>query len=212
MYIAQRALSFMQGFLKSYGPSHIKKVLWDREFSRTKWDFIDDTAGDCVYPFLEKYARNGTILDLGCGPGNTANELAENAYQSYVGVDISQAALDKATKRTKKNGREGKNTFARSDFLGFMPSHKFDVILFRESMYHVPFGQVKLMLDRYSTYLKDDAVFIVRMYKSDSKTGVVKNRVKAKMELIEREFEVLEKSEFGESKATVIVFRPRHQS
>ena len=212
MYIAQRALSFMQGFLKSYGPSHIKKVLWDREFSGTKWDFIDDTAGDCVYPFLEKYARNGSILDLGCGPGNTANELAENAYQSYVGVDISQAALDKATKRTKKNGREGKNTFARSDFLGFMPSHKFDVILFRESMYHVPFGQVKLMLDRYSTYLKDDAVFIVRMYKSDSKTGVVKNRVKAKMELIEREFEVLEKSEFGESKATVIVFRPRHQS
>jgi len=212
MYIGQRALSFMQGFLKSYGPSRIKKVLWDREFSRTKWDFIDDTAGDCVYPFLEKYARNGSILDLGCGPGNTANELAENAYQSYVGVDISQAALDKATKRTKKNGREGKNTFARSDFLGFMPSHKFDVILFRESMYHVPFGQVKLMLDRYSTYLKDDAVFIVRMYKSDSKTGVVKNRVKAKMELIEREFEVLEKSEFGESKATVIVFRPRHQS
>jgi len=212
MYIAQRALSFMQGFLKSYGPSHIKKVLWDREFSGTKWDFIDDTAGDCVYQFLEKYARNGSILDLGCGPGNTANELAENAYQSYVGVDISQAALDKATKRTKKNGREGKNTFARSDFLGFMPSHKFDVILFRESMYHVPFGQVKLMLDRYSTYLKDDAVFIVRMYKSDSKTGVVKNRVKAKMELIEREFEVLEKSEFGESKATVIVFRPRHQS
>ena len=212
MYIGQRALSFMQGFLKSYGPSHIKKVLWDREFSGTKWDFIDDTAGDCVYQFLEKYARNGSILDLGCGPGNTANELAENAYQSYVGVDISQAALDKATKRTKKNGREGKNTFARSDFLGFMPSHKFDVILFRESMYHVPFGQVKLMLDRYSTYLKDDAVFIVRMYKSDSKTGVVKNRVKAKMELIEREFEVLEKSEFGESKATVIVFRPRHQS
>jgi len=212
MYIAQRALSFMQGFLKSYGPSHIKKVLWDREFSGTKWDFIDDTAGDCVYQFLEKYARNGSILDLGCGPGNTANELAENAYQSYVGVDISQAALDKATKRTKKNGREGKNTFARSDFLGFMPSHKFDVILFRESMYHVPFGQVKLMLDRYSAYLKDDAVFIVRMYKSDSKTGVVKNRVKAKMELIEREFEVLEKSEFGESKATVIVFRPRHQS
>jgi len=212
MYIGQRALSFMQGFLKSYGPSHIKKVLWDREFSGTKWDFIDDTAGDCVYQFLEKYARNGSILDLGCGPGNTANELAENAYQSYVGVDISQAALDKATKRTKKNGREGKNTFARSDFLGFMPSHKFDVILFRESMYHVPFGQVKLMLDRYSAYLKDDAVFIVRMYKSDSKTGVVKNRVKAKMELIEREFEVLEKSEFGESKATVIVFRPRHQS
>ena len=93
MYIARRALTFVQGFLASYAPSSIKKRLWDRDFSGGKWDFIDNTVGDCVYPHLEKYAKGGDILDLGCGPGNTANELASDAYRSYIGVDISEAAL-----------------------------------------------------------------------------------------------------------------------
>ena len=81
MYIVERTLTFVRGFLTSYGPSSIKKRLWDKDFSSGKWDFIDNTAGDCVYPYLEKYAQHGNILDLGCGPGNTANELASDAYR-----------------------------------------------------------------------------------------------------------------------------------
>src|SRR5271154_1530245 len=119
MYIVDRALTFARGFIMSYGPSGLKKRLWDKEFSSTKWDFIDNTAGDCVYPHLEKYAQNGSILDLGCGPGNTANELASEAYRSYIGVDISEAALAKAVRRTRENGRADKNSFVRADFLGY---------------------------------------------------------------------------------------------
>ena len=59
-----------------------------------------------MYQFLEKYANSGNILDLGCGPGNTANELKEQVYQSYIGVDISDAALAKAVKRTEEKGHE----------------------------------------------------------------------------------------------------------
>lgn len=29
MHIARRALTFVQGFLTSYGPSSIKKLVWD---------------------------------------------------------------------------------------------------------------------------------------------------------------------------------------
>ena len=78
MYIVDRTLTFARGFIASYGPSIVKKRIWDKEFLGTKWDFIDNTAGDCVYPYLEEYAHNGNILDLGCGPGNTANELASD--------------------------------------------------------------------------------------------------------------------------------------
>ena len=142
MHIVNRALTFARGALLSYGPSGIKKKIWDSEFSGTKWDFINETASDCVYPFLKKYAQNGSILDLGCGPGNTANELANEAYQKYIGVDISEAALAKAVKRSEENGRAGKNSFVNSDFLNYEPNEEFDIVLFRESMYHIPFGQV----------------------------------------------------------------------
>ena len=210
MYIVRRTLTFVQGFLTSYGPSSIKKKLWDRDFSSGKWDFIDNTAGDCVYPFLEKYANHGNILDLGCGPGNTANELNSAAYKTYVGVDISEAALEKAVRRTKENGRADKNSFVVSDFLGYAPSQDFDIILFRESLYHVPYGQVKPILDKYSKHLKTGGVFIVRLYAGDERPGVIKPRVIRKMDLIKNNFDMVEYRRFDTpALPTVLVFRPR---
>jgi 2-polyprenyl-3-methyl-5-hydroxy-6-metoxy-1,4-benzoquinol methylase len=208
MQMAQRTITVMRGLLKRYGSSKIKMALWDQEFSGTHWDFIDDTAGDCVYAHLEKHLNKGSILDLGCGPGNTANELAASAYTSYVGVDISEAALAKARKRTEENGRSAKNSFACSDFLSYRPSQQFDVILFRESMCHVPLGKVKPILDHFSKHLKDEGAFVVRMSISDGKGGN-KQRLQAMVDIIETGFNVLEKSQYGESGPEVIVFRPK---
>ena len=208
MYIVERTLTFARGFLLSYGPSGIKKRLWDKEFSGSKWNFINDTAGACVYSYLEKYANNGNILDLGCGPGNTANELAANAYQSYIGVDISEAALAKAEKRTQENGRTSKNSFVNSDFLSYEPSQEFDVILFRESMYHIPYGQVLPILKKYSKHLKSTGVFVVRLYAGDHRPGVIKTRVTAKLDLIKREYKVIEARQFDlPALPNVLVFR-----
>lgn len=210
MNIGRRTARLVNGFLKSYGPSNLKKVLWDKEFSGEKWDFIDDTAGDILYPYLEKYAQKGSILDLGCGPGNTANEMAETSYETYIGVDISQAALDKAVKRTKENNRADKNTFACADFLAYIPAHQFDVILFRESMYHIPYGQVQAILEKYSKFLKKNGVFMVRMHATDIKTGEIKKRVTSKIDLIKKGFDIIETSQNDQpGRATVWVFRPR---
>jgi SAM-dependent methyltransferase len=205
MYVAERTLTFMRSLLKSYGPSIVKKRLWDAEFSGGKWNFIDDTRGDCVYSYLEKYARNGSILDLGCGPGNTANELTTQAYQRYVGVDISEAALQKGRKRSIENGRGEKNLFLQGDFINYEPAQQFDIILFRESMYHVPIGRIKSVLDHYSQFLVEGGVFIVRMNTKGGKLG----RPKTMADLIASEFDLVERNQHGDSGATVIVVRPR---
>jgi len=213
MYIVGRTLTFARGFIMSYGPSGIKKRLWDKEFSGTKWDFIDNTVGDCVYPYLERYAHNGNILDLGCGPGNTANELAASVYQSYIGVDISEAALAKAVKRSRENDRAGKNSFINCDFLNYHPTWEFDIILFRESMYHIPYGQVRPILKKFSKNLKSTGVFIIRLYAGDRRPGVIKTRVTAKLDLIRREFNIVESRQFDlPGLPNVLVFRPRGRS
>jgi SAM-dependent methyltransferase len=206
MYIIQRTQRFVRGFLLSYGPESVKQRFWDREFSAGKWNFIDNTAGDCVYPHLEKYAKKGNILDLGCGPGNTATELAANAYRRYVGVDISAAALAKAAERTEACGRTGKNCFVRADFLSYEPVERFNVILFRESMYHVPVGQVRPILAKYSGHLARDGVFVVRMFMAER--GKPKYRLAKMMHRIEKDYHIVEKRQYGESGATVVVFRP----
>jgi SAM-dependent methyltransferase len=196
----------MRGALASYGPSNIKKTIWDREYYSGKWNFNDDTADDCLYPYLEEYARNGSILDLGCGSGNTANELASSAYGSYLGVDISDTALDKARKRSEANGRAVKNSFLRADFLKYVPDQRFDVILLRESLYHVPLGSVKATLDRYSKHLEQAGVFVVRI--ATKENGQIKSRPAAMLRVIESGFDVLKRGQYGESGATVVVFRP----
>jgi SAM-dependent methyltransferase len=207
MHPVERSLRFVRGALASYGPSAIKRALWDREYSAGKWSFNDNTAGDCVYPYLKKYAKKGSILDIGCGSGNTANELELSAYSSYLGVDISEAALDKARRWSERNGRVDKNSFVQADFLEYVPSQQFDVILFRESLYLVPLGKVKVTLDRYSTHLKGGGVIIVRI--STTENGKRKHRPTAMVHAIETGFDVLEKRQDGEFGPTVVVFRPR---
>ena len=207
MYIVSRSTRFLRGLMLSYGPPSVKKRFWDQEFSSGKWNFIDNTAGDCVYPALEKYAHQGNVLDLGCGPGNTANEMAFDSYKRYVGVDISEEALAKATKRTAENGRSEKNSFACADFLSFEPGERFDVVLFRESMYHIPVGKILPILDKYSKHLTNDGVFVVRMYTSVD--GKPKYRPTKMLNLIAANYEVIERSHNNESGAAVIVFRPR---
>jgi 2-polyprenyl-3-methyl-5-hydroxy-6-metoxy-1,4-benzoquinol methylase len=207
MHFVKRMLSMISSGLKSYGPSSIKRLLWDKEYSSDKWDFADNTAGDCVYAHLEKHAAGGSILDLGCGTGNTANEVALNAYRDYTGVDISETCLSKAERRTRESGRADKNHFVRGDFLSYVPAQLYDVILFRESMYHVPPAKIKSTLDHYAAYLKPGGVFIVRM-KTAGPDGQRKSRPLMMLDVIKSEFSVVENCDYRASGSSVIVFRP----
>ena len=209
MYSVDRVARFARGFLLSYGPSRFKKAVWNKEYTQNKWEFADNTLIDCIYPYLEKYSKDANILDIGCGAGNTANEMTAT-YMSYVGVDISEAALAKAAKRSRDNGRQDKNRFVCSDFLTYVPTGKFEMILFRESMYHVPIGEILPILHNYSQHLNDTGVFIVRLYTGmNSKT---KWRPTKMIRIIEDNFDVMERYYDNKSSATVVVFRPWRQA
>ncbi len=76
-------------------------------------------------------------------------------------------------------------------------------------MYHVPIGQVKTILDRYSHFLTDDGVFIVRLYLAGPE-GEKRLRPRAVIRIIENEFDVIEKVQYKNFAATTItVFRPK---
>jgi SAM-dependent methyltransferase len=74
--------------LKRWGNTSKKQLIWDEEFSSGQWDYLEHTGDDPIYHYLEKYSNNGSILDLGCGSGNTGSEMNPKTYTSYTGVDI----------------------------------------------------------------------------------------------------------------------------
>jgi 2-polyprenyl-3-methyl-5-hydroxy-6-metoxy-1,4-benzoquinol methylase len=187
--------------LKRWGPASLRVRLWDTEFRRGHWDGIESTADDYLYQHLGRYLRGGSLLDMGCGTGNTATELDPGSYSRYVGTDLSGIAIERARTRSAEHGRSSKNTYHVGDLQSYEPSGRFEVILFRESLYYVPTLKVRSMLDRLADSLSDDGVFVVRMWHRGRHADLVKT--------ITQSYEVLECAPHGSSDAIVLVFRPR---
>jgi SAM-dependent methyltransferase len=136
MRAVDKVRNVLRGLLQRFGTENIKRWLWNYEYGRGRWNCLDTMADDYVYRHVETCAKNGSILDLGCGPGAVGNELNAAAYHSYTGVDISDAAIEKARSRTAENRRTDKNHYFQGDILSYIPKQKYDVILFGDSIYY----------------------------------------------------------------------------
>jgi SAM-dependent methyltransferase len=151
---------------------------------------------------VEKYAAQGRILDLGCGSGDTAVELALDSYRDYTGVDISDVAIAKAVLRSQEAGRAQKNHFDQSDFSNYTLAGQYNVILFRDSIYYVPLRKIKTMLEGYSAHLTANGVFIVRSFGrgNDNDRQIVK--------IFEDNFKVVDQYLHRDHQALIVIFRP----
>lgn len=75
------------------------------------------------------------ILDVGCGPGLFAKELALRSNKfSVTGIDISDVAINMA----KKNCKELKNTSFFTENVNNMsfPSNFFDIVVCKDTLHH----------------------------------------------------------------------------
>ncbi|HEX3800830.1 MAG TPA: class I SAM-dependent methyltransferase [Verrucomicrobiae bacterium] len=196
--VKTRIHSVIRGRVQKWGSARQKQKLWDAEFASGRWDFIENTSDDPIYGFIEKYCRNGNLLDLGCGSGNTGCELADSTYQKYLGVDISEVALEKARQRSTALQRAGRNNYLRSDIFDFTPGEKYDVILFRESIYYIPAPKIVAMLERYLTHLKPGGVIMVRLHDANAEGKI--------LTMIESAFKVVENKSLIPGGAVVVIF------
>jgi 2-polyprenyl-6-hydroxyphenyl methylase/3-demethylubiquinone-9 3-methyltransferase len=185
--------------LQRYGTRAAKERLWDGEFASGRWDVLDAMAGDCLYPYVEGYAGCGRILDLGCGPGATGNELAEGSYTSYTGVDISEVAVEKARRRSAQNRRASVNEFRLGDIITFVPERSYDVIILGDSIYYIARNVIPGLLKRYARFLLPGGVFVVR----------IRGPYPDIVAMIERDFSVVRKEWHYYREICVLVFRPR---
>jgi 2-polyprenyl-6-hydroxyphenyl methylase/3-demethylubiquinone-9 3-methyltransferase len=188
--------------VQSYGPKSAKRHLWNEEFATGRWNFLDQAGEQSVHGTLEKYAGNGSILDLGCGSGTTSVELNADSYSLYTGVDIADVAVEKATARAQEAGRAGRNEYFQSDILTYEPARPYDVILFGDSIYYVPFSRIAAMLKRYSAHLTSRGVFVARIFDVSGKHQRI-------IDIIESHCETIEKQIGGKTNTCIIVFRPR---
>lgn len=182
------------------GTSEMKQKLWDAEYSGGKWKLDKQTLADPVYEHLCRHAAGGRVLELGCGTGNTGEELPADSYSEYVGMDVSQVAVDWARGRSERSGRSAKNTYFQGDILQFEPSGMFTIVLMRESIYYIPIPKLRATLDRYARHLRQGGVFVVTLISGKSYRKIV--------ELVESSYRVLAKAHPRSDDSLILVFEP----
>ena len=88
----------MKQWYESFFENYAKK--YDKEC------FVQGTLGEC--DFIEQeigYNKSINILDIGCGTGRHAIELAKRGYR-VTGIDLSESQLKRAREKAKEQGVE----------------------------------------------------------------------------------------------------------
>ena len=104
---------------------HDAGAFWDAHYARhvEVWSgapnavLVDETSG----------LRPGAALDLGCGEGADAVWLARRGWR-VTGADISEVALERASRRAAAAGVAGRVTWERFDLGESFPAGAFDLV------------------------------------------------------------------------------------
>lgn len=79
------------------------------------------------------------VLDVGCGIGGAARELAKLVGCEVIGVTINQYQVDRAIELTAREGLGHLCTFIRADFMDLpFPDDHFDAVVAFEACCHAP--------------------------------------------------------------------------
>jgi len=83
--------------------------------------------------FIRHVGRGERVLDIGCGKGELAYDLAVAAGARVTGLDMSPSVLDFARARFQAEGLE----FVEGDALTWEPPHGYDVVVLSNVLEHI---------------------------------------------------------------------------
>ena len=134
------------------------------------------------YNSLMKWIKNKTkqsniIVDLGCGTGNTSNQIKPD--KKIYCVDISQNMIDIAKDKLKHNDNV---TFIKDDFLGFFENFKndkqIDTIISTYAIHHLTQNEKHILFEKIFDFLPKNGkiVFGDLMFKNKEYENEMKNK------------------------------------
>ena len=167
----------------------------------TTWGGSEAQWFGSLLPRIRSFVPCRSILEIAPGFGRWTRFLV-GLCQTFTGVDISDVAIEKAKRRTEENGRAHKCRFLQSDIATYEPAQKFDVILFRDSIYYLDPSGIGAILERYGQWLNPGGVFIVKIWNGNGKHSRI-------VRLVKNNFEVVEEHWPQQSNAAVLVFKGR---
>ena len=103
--------------------------------------------------------ENMTVLDIGCGWGGMAIEIAKQTGANVKGITLSENQFNTASKRAQEEGLSDKISFKIQDYRN--ETHKYDRIVSVGMFEHVGIKYFKTYLKKTYDLLKENGVFLL---------------------------------------------------
>ena len=164
------------------GDVPVSREEWERQYAGGGWEFLRGTDELARYGVLVAYLHHlhpgGSVLDVGCGEGLLRDRLAPLGYSRFVGIDLSAAAVEAASRRA-----DPRASFEAADAERYTPSGRFDAVVFNECLYYFedPIGAVR----RYLGFLAEGGTLVVSMFRSRRATAI-QRQLEAELALLEK--------------------------
>lgn len=157
------------------GDLPVAREVWESEYSNDHWKFMRGLEELPRYSIIAGYFRyfkpGGSLLDVGCGEGILQKKLGPCGYSKYVGIDISEAAIDQAALQNDE-----KTIFVCINALNYTPQERFDAIVFNEILYY--FDEPLQMVEKYKQCLNEEGIIITSMYLNSDRATAIWKRLK----------------------------------
>ena len=113
---------------------------WNDQYRRGFWKYLraPESRNQAITEFIAEHARGGGIVELGCGEGTLICTVDPVVYSSYLGLDISDVAIEEAIERTSRLGLN-KCRFDRMNMEDWVGGRDISVVIFEER----PDSQIK---------------------------------------------------------------------
>jgi SAM-dependent methyltransferase len=149
---------------------------WEAQYRGGRWDCLgraDEAARYGVIAGLLAHQRPRCVLDVGCGEGLLLDHFRPREGGSYLGIDLSAAAIEAAGRRGDDRAR-----CVVADAEAFAPEERLDAVVLNECLYYFrdPLGQA----ERYHGLLRQGGILIVSMFRSP-RTRALLRALKARL-------------------------------
>jgi cyclopropane fatty-acyl-phospholipid synthase-like methyltransferase len=137
--------------------SEIRLETYGEDYGQTSWV---STAESHEIPELLQLSSGSSVLEIGCGSGGYAVELAKRIGCRIVGFEINASGVKTASALAEKEKVSDMVQFEQHDASGELPyeNNSFDAIYSTDVMCHVPFR--KQVLTKTQEFLKPGGRFI----------------------------------------------------
>ena len=176
------------------------KDSWDDQYSRGGWDYLSSLSERSHYSVIVGYGSylkaDASILDVGCGHGVLHDCWLPLGYRRYVGVDVSDVAVNALRQRDLPAA-----SFVAADAETYEPTEQFDVVVFNESITY--FTDPSGGFTKYVAALAPDGIVIVSCHLRSA-------RARAILKDLKQTWPVLDETEVrqGDNSWQCVVFKP----